>query len=375
MTYTNSTKMLLPIVLGSSLLLIGCEGWDDWRREVALTNAASTTQSVIDSMGLPKVKSAEGGQSKQSARLAIGTTHIAFDNGPWLLALNARDDSPLKNLGAAAVQPSVVTWKAAHHEYQTLATGLIDALKDSQKVEKTLQGKASGTIEIYADASLPYERISAVLNIIPSAEIHTRRFATEIEQKHHFTEITLPTPPCGKKTIDATDCSVTDIGWSEDGLQVRAFSVPETMDSCAERVGRLESIRGNLPEKSAPSWHGKIMQGSKGNCPSVPSQGTSVNTHGLASLLKDIKEIQPGCGWTRIRIPAQIPWSTALLTLTTTRYHSDFIHPQLMLEEKGFEKTDCSGGIRPGQDQEVADRRKKRKKKLNRLSVMGVLED
>ena len=214
--------------------------------------------------------------------------------------------------------------------------------------------------------------------MIPREEIHTFRFATEIEQKAHFTEITRRHPGCGDPSAGSAQCSLPDIRWSQGGLQLAAYSAPATTGDCETWLQNIQTAVApdTAPGETMPSWNAKIMQGARGNCPSIGRKNGRIDTHALASLLKDIRDIQPGCHRARIQIPPpQVLWPEALVVLTTARYHSAFVHPFWSMGTEDIEKPNCKNGVRPGQDEDVASQRKKKKRKFNRLSVMGQIED
>jgi hypothetical protein len=369
-----------PRLIGALILisLTGCDGWDDWRRESAIAAEISILGDTLATLSLPKIKSAAGGISKDYLQLAVGPQQVALSNGAWLGHQNARGTPQLANLTGSTIEPYLVSWQATWDNLGGIAPALIEKIEIARRVETEIRGQSSDGLELFIHKDLPFKKVSKLLTVLEKTQLSTFRFASDIEKIPHFTEIKTGIGEC--EASDDTDakkaCAWADIGWTSGGLQVVAHHGKVHSRLCTPSTPKAQPEPNNQPSKSTPIWAARVMKGQKNACPSVPYINKStLNTHALTALLKDLHELAPGCTTAKVSIPAHIPWHEAFVALTTLRYHSPYTNPTLALADESKAKPSCLKGLQPSKDLSVSKKRQGSQRKVNRLSVMGILED
>jgi len=386
----TSKRTIKVGAVAAALALFGCDGWTEFRRGQRIDDSAAPINTILETeVKLPNVRLGKEGTSS-SLRIVLAPDGLHVDNTAWLSGLNGAGHPALRELDAAGVERLVV---AVHGipigdgAPNSPIPALREVIERAIEVEKETVQNPSGDVEIFLGKDTPVSQVSRIFSTLYETSLLRFEIAANVSDEPGYPLlgfVRLDTPRRCTPSPDAP-CAVPTIEVTPDGLMVRAHTAPLKAGTCHAEVAALLSRpavttpiehppEGQEPKPTtAATWNGRVMLGPVA-CPSIPKLKGHHDVHELARLLADIADMAPGCDTGALVAPAATPWSEVAPLLAVMKTHSAFVRPVLLSTDAAPEVS-CKGGLKPGALPEVAARRKENKRTVDRLSIMGHLDD
>ncbi len=363
-------KVSLPLgsILIASLIpsLVSCDSIALWRQRAAVATAVEAVQAASEKLELAQVTQGAENPKGHPLTIVVNPGSVLVTNGPWLESL---DDATLSAL-------------ASDGDFTVLAkdikpgddAAIIEALKKAIAIQEKINGHYQSMALLRIDKRLALEDVDAIMQSAWAAGLKRLYLTVMIPQGERFI-MPAASPDCAptqavSKSKDAKAvvgyCAVPEIQPVEGGYMVRTREVA---------AGQLCVDAGE--EKAEPSkWDGQVMVAHKGECPSVlnsDSDGEN-NLKGLVKLLKEVSAIAPACIGATIHGSPDTTWEQAAPAFVATSAHSPFSSVSFSISAE-TEPGQCMNGIRPRSLPKVAEKLVKDKRAVDRVSIMGHLDD
>ncbi len=362
----------LSIVVWAGLLvaLVGCSSWREWRRQAAIETIEETVAAQRAAMTIVAMKHGTKPSKEMRLRVLVTPDAVHVDNGAWLGKL---EPAELEALDAEANGELVV-----HAVGLTRSSaGISEAVARAIEIEKLTYASLDTFVaraELVVDEAVPFLTLAEVLAGVAKGGVQKLRFAVMTKDGERFFNAESPTPCAQVKRAKRAEvglggfCAVPEIEVRNEGLQVRTRRRAAQGKGCA-----AELERG--PEKL--EWDGRVMLPDAKACPSVPMTEDGHDAKGLIELLNKIAAIVPGCTSAVITAGPGVTWGQAASVVVATTANSPFPNTALLAQgaKAPGADLDCSTGMSPQDLPAVAERLAKAERAVNRLSIMGHLDD
>lgn len=387
--------MNLTVRIPVGLLLIGaltsCESYRQYQRRAELEEVEKAVAQRVKTFGLATFSHGLEAGPTARVRVVVGPDHTSVDNAAWLQGLS---DEALQEAHRKVTEgPRVWLEKGID------AAAVAQALQSAAQREVAVAGGLSGNLELLVAGEVPAARLDEVLQAAAKAGYHTYGIGGDTKEGVRY--LTLEAPQgcaevelsrAGGKAV-AGYCAVPELAPTPQGWMVRARSLPARGPACegsgsGEKAAARprETDDGAKRPQAAPAgdsaaqgepellpWDGRVMLAEGKTCPPVGLVEGQPDLKRLTRLMREISAIAPVCTSSRLRAAPDTPWQALVPVALTLTQHTDLSRAALVVEPAVA--LDCRDGLRPGELPEVTKALAQNIKAVNRLSIMGKLDE